>query len=412
MAGNPKEFQSAFETYKVIRVHDEGGSGRIFIVKDSENDTIALKCLLPERVTADRSKRFKNEIEFCRKQNHVNIVKILDEGFALIDNVKCPFYVMPLYPKNLRSLIASGISHDKILTLYSQLLDGVEAAHKKGVWHRDLKPENILYDPSDDRTVVADFGIAHFEEDIIATPVKTRPNSKMANLGYSAPEQRKRGASIDEKVDIYALGLILNEMFTRDVPQGTGYKTISSVSIHFAYLDGLVEQMLQQTPSARPSSIDEIKKILIARRNDFIARQELDKKRDEVVPVTEIADFDPIKIIDTDYQDGHLVFKLSRIPDGNWIKNFHQPKAEYHFTANYEPVSFNFIKNIARVPMQNENVAQRLANYFEQYVQVANNGYATELRSQAAQKEKELRDQLVREVEEAERRARILKSIK
>jgi serine/threonine protein kinase len=111
-----------------------------------------------------------------------------------------------------------------VLPLFSGILDGVEAAHLLRVTHRDLKPENILCDEKS-LPVVADFGIAHFEEDIIATAVKTPAGAKMANLSYSAPEQRMRGAAVDLRADIFALGLILNEMFTRSVPQGVGYAT-------------------------------------------------------------------------------------------------------------------------------------------------------------------------------------------
>jgi serine/threonine protein kinase len=80
---------------------------------------------------------------------------------------------------------------------FSQLLDGVEAAHLQQVVHRDLKPENVLHDTKSDQLTVADFGIAQFEEEELYTLIETTPNRRLANFQYAAPEQRNRGAAVD-----------------------------------------------------------------------------------------------------------------------------------------------------------------------------------------------------------------------
>jgi eukaryotic-like serine/threonine-protein kinase len=74
------------------------------------------------------------------------------------------------------------------------------------VFHRDLKPENILYDRNADRLVVADFGIAHFEEDQLLTAVETKDRERLANFKYAAPEQGIRGRPVDHRADIFAFG--------------------------------------------------------------------------------------------------------------------------------------------------------------------------------------------------------------
>src|SRR5712692_7886506 len=219
MASLPKEFISPFSKYKVIKVLGEGGAGRVFHVVNADGDEFALKCLLPERVTDERRKRFKNEVAFCQNSIHPHVVRVLDIGAVEVRGATCPFYVMPLYKETLRDLIAAGISHKDVLTIFRQLLDGVEAAHLKKVWHRDLKPENVLYDRKENRLVIADFGIARFEDFEHATVVETKAGTKLANLRYSAPEQRIKGATVDQRADIYALGLMLNEMFTGNVLQ-------------------------------------------------------------------------------------------------------------------------------------------------------------------------------------------------
>ena len=73
-------------------------------------------------------------------------------------------------------------------------------------------------------------------------------------------------------------------MFTGAVPQGAGYMTIGALVPEHAYLDALVERMIQQAPDARPSNLEEVKKELIGRKNEFVALQQLDAKRRAVVP--------------------------------------------------------------------------------------------------------------------------------
>jgi serine/threonine protein kinase len=412
MSKNPKSFESAFNTYSVTAVIGEGGSGRVFSVTDIDGNNFALKCLFPDRITAERRKRFKNEIGFCEKNRHKNIIPVIDDGFIIWDDTKCLFYVMPYYQGTLRSLIEKTIEQQKILLLYSQLLDGVEAAHISGVWHRDLKPENALYNPENNILVVADFGIAHFEEDIIATEVVTKPASKMANIRYSAPEQRKKGTEVDQRADIYALGLLLNEMFTGDVPQGAGYKTISSISPEYAYLDGLVERMIQQDPSARPSSIDEIKKELIGRKNQFIARQRLDAKRGEVVSSAEPDKVAPLKVNSLDYQNGNLIFKLNRKPEVGVIQWFKNPKGSYGQLIGYGPEAFVFYGDEAKISNVRENSVQDIVNFFKQYLDIATSQYRAFLDEEADKKNREMKERLEREIAEAEKRERILKNIK
>src|SRR5258708_23623700 len=167
------------------------------------------------------------------------------------------------------------------------MLDGVEAAHLHGVVHRDLKPANVLCD-GPDNLVLADFGIAHFQEFDLLTLVETDSQERLGNYQYSAPEQRIPGASVDQRADIFALGLILNEMFTGHVPQGTGYPKIGSVSPDFAYLDDLGEAMIQQKPENRIQTIVRVKEQLIARRHRFVELQRLDALKKQVVPESDV----------------------------------------------------------------------------------------------------------------------------
>lgn len=408
----PKSFDTALETYEVIGAPlGEGGAGRVYPVKNKSNERFALKCLSPERITTERLKRFKNEIAFCSEYEHRNIIQVLDSGPSIIKGVKCPFYVMPEFQMTLRKLLDQGISHEKVLPLFSQILDGIDAAHKLKVFHRDLKPENILYDPPQNLAVIADFGIAHFEEDIIATLVETKLTAKMANFGYSAPEQRSKGAKVDYRADIFALGLMLNEMFTGVVPHGAGYKVIASVALEFTYLDPLVEWMIQNNPEARPDSIDTIKKELIARGNAFVTLQRVDAITKEIVPKFEAGKFDPIKIVSADWEDGRLILELNRPPESGWVQRFKQPDSSWSSLMGSEPVNFQFIKTKAIVEAD-EHSAQRVIDFAKGYVEMANRSCQREIDTKAKHEEHAYREKLKQEQAAAEARARVVSKLR
>src|SRR5262249_32547506 len=130
----------------------------------------------------------------------------------------------------------------------------------------DLKPENILQQDTNDphdALVIADFGIAHFEEDELHSTALTDKRDRLANFQYAAPEQRVPGKKVDWRADIYALGLILNEMFTGEVLQGAGYKKVSSVAPELGSLDALIERMVHQSPASRPCDLNEVRTMLL-----------------------------------------------------------------------------------------------------------------------------------------------------
>jgi serine/threonine protein kinase len=281
-SSGPSEFETATEQYTRVKILGEGGAGRVFHAKESAGRDFAIKCLHPRQATTDKRRRFRNELSFLRKNRHKNILTVIDDGLVDWGGSRTPFYVMPLYSSTLRTVMQKGIPTDQVLRIFLGILDGVEAAHLSRVIHRDLKPENVLVDERNS-CVVADFGIAHFEEEELFTAVETKAHDRLANFLYAAPEQRVRGGAVTDRADLFALGLILNEMFTGQVIQGTGFRRIASVHPSSSYLDDMVDRLVQNDPSARYSSIDELKKDLIAAGNDFVVRQTSDAQSDQVV---------------------------------------------------------------------------------------------------------------------------------
>jgi len=407
-------FESAFDTYTEVGIIGHGGSGTVLHVKNEYGSSYALKYLSPQNVTTQKLKRFKNELSFCEKNTHPNILTIIDSGFIAFKRTKCPFYVMPLFKGTLRDLMKEKIPVDKILPLFSVVLNGVEAAHKQKIWHRDLKPENILHDTANDQLVVADFGIAHFEEDFLHTMIDTEPHERLANFQYAAPEQRQRGASVDHKADIYALGLILNEMFTKNVPIGTNYKKIGDVTADYKYLDSLVELMLSNSPERRPDNISAIKKELIAKGNQFIIEQKLSNLKKTVIPRSEIDDplvISPPQVKEVDYNDRVLILKLDQIVNNLWVGQFHNPRQSYSCPMGLGPDNFHIQGNIASVRVE-PDMSQKAVDQFKIYADWANHSYKREVQRDMEVKEKQEKEQLRIKIKKEEERQDILKNIK
>jgi hypothetical protein len=265
LAREGEVYETMFDMYRPTKLLGQGGSGKVYRVLSQGGQEYALKCLDARRSSSDKVKRFKREVDYCIRARHKNIIQIEDYGIRVEDDQKTPFYVMPLLPSTLRKRLQRGIAPMRVIPQFMGVLDGMAEAHRNGVWHRDLKPENILYreaaDPCD-ALVVADFGIAHFEEDELHSTVLTDKRDRLANFQYAAPEQRVPGKEVDCRADIYALGLILNEMFTGEVIQGAGYKTVSSVAPDFGALDPIIERMVHQAPASRPRDLDEVRTML------------------------------------------------------------------------------------------------------------------------------------------------------
>lgn len=400
-----RTFETAFSRYVATEQIGEGGNGTVFKATDDSGNPVAVKVLNPEKATTDKRRRFKNELTFGLRNQHKNIITVLDHGVDATGRKSAPFYVMPFYAGSLRSLMTSGIKPAATLPLFSHILDGVEAAHLLNVIHRDLKPENILHSSDGRSLVVADFGIAEFAEEELFTLVETAPGARLANFTYAAPEQKVRGAQCTPATDIFALGLILNEMFTGGVPQGTGYATIGSRIAELGYLDDLVALMIQHDVRNRPQSIALVKRELAGRRNDFIQRQELDRLKQKVIPTSALDDpleTDPIRVIDAKIdRDGLLKIQLNRAPNPEWVQAIQFGNYSKTSIMNLGPERFSFAGDIASVSVRPDS-AQRAIDFFKEWLRPATEIYLNKRRRQKEADEKRERDTLAQEIRERE----------
>jgi serine/threonine protein kinase len=411
MGKTPKVFETAFDTYTVVRQVGSGGSGVVFLVTATDGQQHALKVLDRSKTPRQKVKRFQNEIQFCQRQASERIVRVSDYGQAPDGSI---FYVMPYYGSTLRDLIKNKLPMGERLSLFVQVLDSVEAAHLLGVCHRDIKPENLLYESATSRVVLADFGIARFTEDELLTIVETGPNERLANFAYAAPKQRIAGKAVDQPADIYALGLILNEMFTGEIPQGAGFRKIKDAAPDFAYLDELVDLMMQQQPEHRIQSVAKIKQDLIGRGNNFVNLQRLDTLKKKVVPESEISDpilADPIRIVeklDWNVSESTLTLRLNQSINTKWEQCFRFRATSY--STNFSHTNIRFSRDRVFIQVDEHFLPQGIT-YLQQYIPTANEEYATQVTKEHREEIARRDGELKRQVREQEARVRILQKV-
>jgi serine/threonine-protein kinase len=191
--------------YRLVSLLGKGGMGDVYRADDLTLDQpVALK-FLPVAAGDDEARlsRFHNELRVARQVSHKNVCRLYDLGEAGGRRFLTMEYVDG---EDLASLIRriGRLPHDKAVQIARQLCAGVAAAHDRGVLHRDLKPANVMIDGAGD-VRITDFGIA--------TAVSDGASEFVGTPQYMAPEQFS-GGSASVRSDIYALGLIVFEVFT------------------------------------------------------------------------------------------------------------------------------------------------------------------------------------------------------
>ena len=199
--------------YQVIEELGHGGMGRVYKVFDTDiKEKIALKLLRPE-IALDKEtvERFSNELKLARKISQRNVCRMFDLGKA----EGTTFITMEFVPgEDLKKFIrkTGQLGAGRTVSIAKQVCEGLAEAHHFGVVHRDLKPQNIMVD-EDGNARIMDFGIARS----IKAKGITGAGVMIGTPEYMSPEQVE-GKEVDQRSDIYSLGVILFEMVTGHVP--------------------------------------------------------------------------------------------------------------------------------------------------------------------------------------------------
>jgi serine/threonine protein kinase len=385
-------------TYEVNKSLGEGGAGIVFAATRDDGEAVALKVLRPSSGSREKLKRFRNELYFCLRTSDPHIVPVTDFGLISTDEGAATYYVMPRMASSLREHIKGGISATEANRLLVNMLNAVEAAHLRGVWHRDLKPENFLVKTNGD-LVLSDFGAAHFHTDLLLTSVETKPQHRLANFEYAAPEQRRKGDAVDSRCDIYALGLMTHELFTGHVPHGKGHELISATLPDYAYLDEIVEWMTQHAPARRPSSIDEIRLRIDALGKEAGSRRRILELENKVVSSGESDDpliISPPRLTGIDVQDRTLHLHLSTPVTSSWVYSFQNTNYR-NAMLGAAPSDFSFNGNRASLTIRynaasRENLQQVIED-FKRFLELGAAAYKERVEKERRQSEQEAQRQ-------------------
>ena len=199
--------------YQIIEELGKGGMGKVYRVLDKElKEEVALKLIRPE-IASDKKtlERFRNELKLARKIGHKNVGRM----YELMEKKGTRYITMEYVPgEDLKRLIrkVGQFSAGKTISIAKQVCDGLAEAHRLGVVHRDLKPQNVMVDEEGNARIL-DFGIAR---SLHAKGI-TGAGVMIGTPEYMSPEQAEV-KEVDQRSDIYSLGVILYEMVTGRVP--------------------------------------------------------------------------------------------------------------------------------------------------------------------------------------------------
>jgi serine/threonine protein kinase len=300
------ELTPLFPQLEILELIGKGGMGAVYKARQKQLDRIVALKILPPGIGHDAAfaERFTREAKALAKLNHPGIVTLYEFGVCsgtsilpvsskavqtIPDKPQSPeqkltgkmpvplyFFLMEFVDGvNLRQLLHAGrISAREALAIVPQICDALQFAHDQGIVHRDIKPENILLDRRG-RVKVADFGLAKIivgQASSLSSPISdlsvspdrqdacptTEAGKVMGTPNYMSPEQRENPSEVDNRADIYALGVVFYQMLTGELPGKKIAPPSTKVQIDVR-LDEIVLRALEKNPELRYQQVSEVK---------------------------------------------------------------------------------------------------------------------------------------------------------
>jgi eukaryotic-like serine/threonine-protein kinase len=263
--------------YEVLSVLGEGGMGIVYETRHRAlGKRFALKALRKDLASdAEIAARFMQEARTAASVSHPGLVEITDFGSLPGGQ---PFFVMELLEgQSLATMIRRGgpLPAARALEIVRQIAEALGAAHERSIIHRDLKPDNIHISPAEGgrvRVTIVDFGLAK----VIGASRLTRAGMVFGTPHYMSPEQAM-GEATDHRADVYALGVVMYEMFTGRVPfEADSYMGVLTKHMYMAptppsdlpgtarlgALEGILLRCLQKKPENRYPNLRELSRDL------------------------------------------------------------------------------------------------------------------------------------------------------
>jgi serine/threonine-protein kinase len=232
--------------YRILGRVGQGGMGEVYRAHDLIlSQTVALKFLAPAHIGDAALARFRNEVRIARQVSHPNVCRVYDLG--MIEGLH--FLSMEYIDgEDLSSLLRriGRLPQDKAIEFARKICAGLGAAHERGVLHRDLKPANIMIDGRG-QPRITDFGLSGLAAEIPLSDLRS------GTPAYMSPEQ-KAGREVTVRSDIYALGLVLHEMFTGKPRTETPTNPSDLVKDLDPAIERVILRCVEEEPKRRPSS--------------------------------------------------------------------------------------------------------------------------------------------------------------
>jgi serine/threonine protein kinase len=255
--------------FKILSLLGEGGMGKIYLAQDTKlHRRVALK-VLPAKLAEDqdRIRRFVQEAKSAAKLHHPNIAQIFEIG-----DYESTHYIAMEYVEGetLRQLLSRRkLEITKAVECAAQVAAGLATAHKEGIIHRDIKPENLIVTTTG-QIKILDFGLAKLVEkelggagvselttSYLYSANATTPGVILGTVAYMSPEQA-RAEKLDQRTDIFSLGVVLYEMITGERP----FKGKSAIDILHAITNQDLAQVTQINSQLPPELADVLGKAL------------------------------------------------------------------------------------------------------------------------------------------------------
>jgi serine/threonine protein kinase len=273
-----------FGSYVVKELIGEGGMGVVYAVESQElGKKLAMKVLRGEasKLSATTTARFVAEARAASAINHRNIIDVIDS--AQLPDGRRYILMEFLDGPTLRQFAKDfgPMTMEVVLAILAQVCSGLQAAHDCGIIHRDLKPSNIIIAPQPDNPYFAkivDFGIAKLSDPALGSEIETQTSALAGTPAYMAPEQARALRDVDQRTDIYAIGVMAYRLFGGKLPYSAHsigelvhQQTTTApeaLNVRRGDLPGpwveLIHRAMSMDPNQRPQSANEFASMMIA----------------------------------------------------------------------------------------------------------------------------------------------------